>query len=207
MSLPFTADEFFDLFAHYNRLLWPAAALLWLAAAVALALTIAAAPRRRRRPVSLVLAVLWLWGGAVYHAALFTRINPAAWLFAVAFVIEAGLLTFYGIARASLPFGSASTGRKALGFTLALYALAYPAVVMWTGHAYPRAPTFGVPCPTTIFTAGLLLTCARTPVVLTIVPILWSLVGGSAALLLGVTADVVLLACAGLLAVHAWTTA
>jgi len=204
MSLPFTADEFFDLFAHYNRLLWPAAVVLWLAAAVVLVIAFGGPPRRRPRPVSLVLAVLWLWSGAVYHAALFTRINPAAWLFALAFVTEAGLLTFYGIARQALPFGTASTGRKALGLALALYALAYPAVALLTGHGYPRTPTFGVPCPTTIFTVGLLLTCARKPVALMIVPVLWSLVGGSAALLLGVTADVVLLVCAVVLAVDAW---
>jgi hypothetical protein len=204
MALPFTTEEFFDLFARYNRLLWPAVVVLWLAAAVVLVIALAGPTRKRARPVSLVLAVLWLWGGAVYHAALFTHINPAAWLFAAAFAVEACLFTWYGIARQDLVFGTSSPRRRGLGVVLALYALAYPAVTLWTGHSYPRMPTFGLPCPTTIFTAGLLLTCARTPVVLTFVPVVWGLVGGSAALLLGVTADVALLACAAILVVDAW---
>ena len=30
MRLPFTHDQFLDVFAAYHRLLWPVAALLWL---------------------------------------------------------------------------------------------------------------------------------------------------------------------------------
>jgi Family of unknown function (DUF6064) len=50
-------------------------------------------------------------------------------------------------------------------------------------------PTFGLPCPTTIFTAGLLLLATRHSRVLAIVPIVWSVIGGSPAFLLGVSAD------------------
>jgi len=35
MQLPFTHDQFLDVFAAYNRTLWPAAALLWIATAAA----------------------------------------------------------------------------------------------------------------------------------------------------------------------------
>jgi Family of unknown function (DUF6064) len=52
-----------------------------------------------------------------------------------------------------------------------------------------KIPTFGLPCPTTIFTAGLLLLAAPHSRTLAIVPIVWSVVGGSAAFLLGVSAD------------------
>jgi hypothetical protein len=53
---------------------------------------------------------------------------------------------------------------------------------------------FGVaPCPTTIFTMGLLLlTEGRTPPHLAIIPVLWALVGGSAVWLLGVPEDLAL---------------
>ena len=33
MTLPFSADAFFDLFAAYNGQLWPAALLLWVGSA------------------------------------------------------------------------------------------------------------------------------------------------------------------------------
>ena len=73
------------------------------------------------------------------------------------------------------------------------YALAYPALNMLAGHTYPASPTFGVPCPTGILTAGLLLTTAhRPPIPVVVVPVLWALIGGSAALVLGVATDYVL---------------
>lgn len=66
---------------------------------------------------------------------------------------------------------------------------------MALGHDYPATPTFGLPCPTTILTVGVLLTVqGRVPVSLSVVPILWGGIGGSAALLLGVQTDYVLLA-------------
>jgi hypothetical protein len=54
-------------------------------------------------------------------------------------------------------------------------------------------PTFGVPCPTTILTIGFLLAAdSPVPRLVTVVPILWALVGGSAALLFDVRADLML---------------
>jgi hypothetical protein len=75
-----------------------------------------------------------------------------------------------------------------------MYALlVYPALSMVTGHHYPEMPTFGLPCPTTIFTVGV-LALAKPPVprVVLIVPILWSLIGVQAAFLLGVPQDLAL---------------
>ena len=55
---------------------------------------------------------------------------------------------------------------------------------------------FGVtPCPVVIFTFGLFLLATRpVPVWLLVVPFIWSLIGGSAAILLGVQQDWLLLA-------------
>jgi hypothetical protein len=50
-------------------------------------------------------------------------------------------------------------------------------------------PTFGVPCPTTIFTVGLLMLATPRLWRLSIIPVIWSVIGGSAAFLLGVSAD------------------
>jgi hypothetical protein len=56
-----------------------------------------------------------------------------------------------------------------------------------------------VPCPVTLFTTGVLLAAVDVPRALLVVPILWSLIGGSAALLLGMTADLLLFAAAAAL--------
>jgi hypothetical protein len=77
------------------------------------------------------------------------------------------------------------------GLLLVVFALAiYPAWSVYAGHAYPELPTFGLPCPTTIYTIGLLAFLVRpyprTPLV---VPVVWSFIGGQAAFLLSVPQD------------------
>src|SRR5690606_31807492 len=67
--------------------------------------------------------------------------------------------------------------------------------------------TFGLPCPTTLFTVGLLAFLARPyPAYVLAVPLLWSAVGTSAAFGLGMYEDLGLIAAgliaAGLLAVR-----
>jgi len=58
-------------------------------------------------------------------------------------------------------------------------------------------PTFGLPCPTTIFTIGLLMfACSPVPRSVFVVPVLWSLVGATAAFSLGVWQDLGLVAAA-----------
>lgn len=64
----------------------------------------------------------------------------------------------------------------------------------------PAMPTFGLPCPTTIYTLGLLLWAERPmPRWLLTVPLAWSVLGASAARQLGVWEDLGLVA-AGVLA-------
>jgi Na+/H+ antiporter NhaD/arsenite permease-like protein len=82
MALPFTADQFFAVFASYNHAVWPAQCALLLLALIAVVLLL--------RPgaqsgviVSTILAVLWAWIGIVYHLAFFSRINPAAYVFGI----------------------------------------------------------------------------------------------------------------------------
>jgi hypothetical protein len=59
---------------------------------------------------------------------------------------------------------------------------------------------FGVtPCPTTIFTFGVLLLSARPlPALLLVIPLAWAAIGGSAAVLLGVREDLTLTAAAAI---------
>lgn len=91
---------------------------------------------------------------------------------------------------------------------LALYALAYPVLNLLAGHQYPATPTFSVPCPTGILTVGLLfMTAGRPPIAVIVVPFLWAVIGGSAALVLGITTDYVLLACSVLLVLDVARTA
>jgi hypothetical protein len=71
----------------------------------------------------------------------------------------------------------------------------------WTGCAaiilgvLSHLPMFGItPCPVTIFTFGLFLLAAPVSRWLLVVPVLWALIGGSAAFVLHVPQDWMLLA-------------
>jgi Family of unknown function (DUF6064) len=200
MHLPFTNAQFFDLFGAYNSTLWPAALVLWV-------LTLAAVVqimRGRAGAVGLgaLAALHWAWSGVVYHAAYFTAINPAAWIFAALFGAEALAWLWLGPIRRRLAFDWGASPRHVLAAVFLVYALIYPALGPITGHALPRTPLFAVPCPTAIFTAGVLLALVRpAPRWLFVVPIVWSVIGGSAAVTLGVAPDFMLLAAGAVLLV------
>ena len=159
----------------------------------------------RPRWIWAVLAVQWAWAAIAYHAALFSRINAAAWLFAGLFLLEAVLLMWLGVAPARLRFSHGHAMQQRVGYALIAYGLLYPFIVLADGHAYPRAPTFGVPCPTTVVTVGFLMLASRpvSPIV-TLVPLLWTVVAGSAAFALGMHADLALLVAGFVLGVDTW---
>lgn len=186
--LPFSSEEFFDVFVRYNEAVWPMPIVL--VGLAALAAAAAFAGTRWSREIGSLLGFLWCWMAIAYHAIFFTRINPLAWVFAAAF-LAAGVLFARHALRGTLRFDGSGSWVRAVGATLVVYAIAgYPLVGIAAGHAYPRAPTFGLPCPTTIFTLGMLLLATRpVPLGLFVVPLGWAIVGGSAAALLGVVQD------------------
>lgn len=192
MRLPFTHDQFLDVFAAYNRGLWLGAALLWLLTLAALLLLVARG-RLGSRVMGALLALHWGWAGIAYHLAFFAAINPAARLFAGLFVLQAVLFFWFGVWRGSLQIAWGRRPHQVLSGVFCVYALAYPALAIVTGLHWPRMPSFGVPCPTTLLTVGLLLGLApRQLRGLSVIPWVWCLVGGSAALLLGVRPDLML---------------
>jgi hypothetical protein len=188
--LPFTREQFFEVFAAYNAANWLAAVVAYPLAVMALVFawrgTLTAG-----RVVAGVLALMWGWVGIVYQGLFFAPINPVARLFAVAFVIQALLFGWHTWSRHGLEYGALSRLRAFAGGAMIIYALIlYPVIGLAAGERYPAIPLFGVaPCPLLIFTFGLMLwaSCARWW--LWIVPLLWAVIGGSAALLLSVPQD------------------
>jgi Family of unknown function (DUF6064) len=96
--------------------------------------------------------------------------------------------------------------RAWLGWALIAYStLIYPLIGV-AGHGYPAMPMFGItPCPVTLFSLGVLL-LAQQPVSrrLLVIPLVWALVGGSAAFLLAVPQDGLLMASALLVVPWLW---
>jgi Family of unknown function (DUF6064) len=80
MNMPFTAAQFFDVFARYNMTVWPVQIALNALAVLALVLVYRARPSAGRW-IAAILAALWAWMAIAYHFACFAAINPAACAF------------------------------------------------------------------------------------------------------------------------------
>lgn len=200
MHPPFPAGQFFEVFRSYNDAVWPAQFLLLAAGIVAAAAAYRANARRSwpwARVALVLLAALWLWAGVVYHKAFFAQLTKAGEIFGSLFVAEAGLLVLC-LWQNGAPFSRAPHGSPLIGSILLVYALAvHPALTFVLGHRYPAMPTFGAPCPVTIFTFGVFcLLPAAIPRFAMAIPIVWAFVGSSAAIALDVPADAGLLVAA-----------
>jgi len=204
MSLPFSVEQFFTVFAEYNESVWPMQVILNLLALAAVVVLYGNRPSKSQF-LSAVLSFLWTWMAIAYHFAFFTTINAAAWLFGVLFLAGALCFVWMGVIKRKLQFQPGGGYRQWTGSTLIVFSLiVYPVLGYAFGHHYPAVPTFGLPCPTTIFTIGtLLFLAAPAPRFVFIVPLVWAAVGSVAAFQLGVLQDLGLLVAglAGLTAV------
>lgn len=194
MQLPFTVTQFFDVFGPYNLAVWPLQVVLFGLAVVAVAWVVFA-HRSAGVGVSIILAVLWAWLGFAYHLNFFVSINPLAYAFAALSVVGALMFLWHGVVRRKLVFRLRRDATSLIGVLLMVFALVlYPAWSRYAGHHYPAIPTFGLPCPTTIFTIGLLALLVRPyPRAILAIPVIWSFIGGQAAFLLNVPQDIGLL--------------
>jgi hypothetical protein len=194
MNLPFTTEQFLSVFEQYNQTVWPIQIVLNILGLAAIYLAVRRTAFSNRMIVA-ILAFLWLWIGIAYHFAFFASINPAAYVFAALNVVQGIVFLVFGAFTQRLSFHFKANLCGIVGALLMLYAMViYPLLGYALGHVYPKAPTFGLPCPTTIFTFGLLLwTDSKIPKSVLIIPFLWSLIGFSAALKLGVLEDAGLL--------------
>jgi hypothetical protein len=194
--LPFTTEQFYAVFTAYNGAVWPASIAAYVLGAAAVVLAIRGGSVSSRI-VAAILALMWAWTGIAYHMGFFSAINRAAWIFGALFAAQALLLLYCGTYRNRIALGAPLNLRSGAGYLLIFYAtIAYPLIGLALGHDYMALPQFGVtPCPVALFTFGLILLApGPIPWPVLVIPVLWSLIGGSAAVLLNVPQDWVLLA-------------
>jgi len=188
--IPFTVDQFLSVFERYNVAVWPAQLVFYALGFLALCLALA---RKAgfSRAISIILSTFWIWMGLVYHFWFFSSINRAALIFAAFFILQGVLFFVAGVWKSNLRFRFRPDLFGIIGSAFLVYALViYPALGYWFGHRYPATVTFGLPCPTTIFTFGMFLwTDRRVPFYLLPIPLAWSFIGFWAAVSLGVKED------------------
>ena len=194
MKTPFTVEQFFDIFRIYNEAVWPFQIFLNALAILSIVFCIFRL-KFSTRLIYFILGFLWLWMGGVYHLMFFSKINPAAFVFGSLFIVQSGLFIILGVTGRAIAADWRLDGFSLTGILFILYGLLiYPLIVSIAWHGYPFSPTFGLPCPTTIYTFGVLLLMNHRIRIWTIlIPFLWSIVGFFAALNFRVFEDIGLL--------------
>ena len=194
MHLPFTSEQFLNVFKTYNEAIFPIQ-LIFSMVALFIVFMLFRKTIVKDKFISYILSFFWLWMGIVYQIIYFSEINKAAYVFGVLFIVQG--IIFFTYAR--VPYKMSYQFDKSIynyaGLLFILYALLiYPVVGYFLGHHYPHSPTFGAPCPTTIFTFGVLLFVRnKIPVWAMIIPLLWSIIGFGAAISLSIYEDIGLL--------------
>lgn len=194
MKTPFTLEQFLEVFKKYNEVVFPMQVIFYLLS-IAIVYLAFKPNSKSDKIISGLLAFLWFWMGIVYHLIFFTTINKAAFLFGIVFILQGILFFIFGVIKSKISFMFRSDKFGITGIILILFALIiYPVLGYTFGHIYPYSPTFGLPCPTTIFSFGiLLLSDKKCPVAILIIPFLWSIIGFTAAFNFGIIEDTGLL--------------
>jgi Family of unknown function (DUF6064) len=190
MKPPFTLQQFLGVFESYNQAVFPMQIVFYLVSIFAMYL-ILKPNAYSNKIISFIMAFLWLWMGIVYHIIYFTEINTLAYLFGAFFVVQSLLFVVLGVFQGKFHFRFQKDKYKITGIILIVFSLIiYPILGYFFGHIYPSSPTFGLPCPTTIFTFGiLLLNEKKCPILILIIPFLWSVIGFMAAFQFGILED------------------
>ena len=178
--LLFSRQTYERLHELYNAGIWPMQiAMLLLGIAIA-ALVFRRAPSGARI-AALLLAACWLWVAWAFHLRRYATINWAAVYFAGAFIAEALLLAWIGVARGRVVIQSMKPQLHCVGWWMLPFALiAQPAIGLLAGRTAMQVGYFGTaPDPTVVGTLGVLLLARDAQWTLMAIPLLWCALSGA----------------------------
>ncbi|GAA5520236.1 hypothetical protein Asal01_00167 [Fodinibius salicampi] len=88
-ELPFTIDQFLQVFEVYNRAIWPTQFVAYLLGTVVIWLVIKQGLSSEIY-INRIIGLFWIWMGVIYHIIFFAVINPAAYIFGALFILQGG---------------------------------------------------------------------------------------------------------------------
>jgi Family of unknown function (DUF6064) len=172
-------EAFWQMIAGYNATYWPLQIVAFVLGVAVVGLA-AWHPRGSGGAISAILAGFWVWVGVVFNVTYFARVSRMAVALAVLFVIEAVILIWSDAVSRRLGFRIRADAYGVVGGVLVFYAMVgYLGLEYLLGRVYPRSLPFGmVPCPTAIFTLGVLLwSRPRLPRSVLVIPTVYALTG------------------------------
>lgn len=171
----FSQAVYYRQFEIYNLNIWPLQIVAILFSLV-ITYTLWKNPVWAGRLVSTVLIASWLWVAFAFLYQRFYQIHIVADWYALGFVLQAGLITWYGVFKNQFTLFVRSQFRIKIATSLLFVTfILYPFVAFITGRSWMQFEMFALaPDPTVLSTLAILL-FYKARVVLYVIPIIWML--------------------------------
>lgn len=194
MNIPFTKEDFFNVFIDYNIFVFPFQIILLL-----IGLTLLFLINSKYKGVNILiityLSFLFAWIGVIYFFNFFSSINPGAKIFGSLFIIQSALLIFNIFKRNVLEFTYEKNNKHIIGVSFVILGLiVYPIIGILIEGSFSKIISVGLPCPTIIIFYGFILLTKKTlPKYLLIIPTIWAIIGTTAVFNFSVYQDILLI--------------
>ncbi len=188
---PITFEQFLKLITGYNQAVWPMQIVAYILGITALFFAIKET-KYSSRIISAILSFFWLWVGIVFSLMFVSKIWKLNIVTGIMFIIQAILFLILGVFKPNIPFRFRPDVYGVIGIIFIAYAIiGYPIIEYLIGRSYSQFLYIGIfPCPTIVFTFGLLLWMAKKlPKYILIIPFIIS-IEGILAIPLGVYEDI-----------------
>jgi len=172
----FSQSAYFRLFELYNQAIWPLHVV-----AIFLAIFILYALWKKAvwsgQLIAVILVISWLWVAVAFLYQRFYQIHIIANWYAYGFIIQAGLIAWFGVIKNRFNSRVESQQRVKVGLALLLFVLiAYPFIAFISGRKWIQFEMFALtPDPTALATIAIFL-LFKTPKYCYLIPAGWVLI-------------------------------
>lgn len=172
----FSDNAYYRLFELYNQAIWPLH-LVAIAFALVIVFFLWKKPAWAGRVIAVLLTLSWVWVAWAFLYERFYQIHIVANWYAFAFILQAGLITWYGVIKNQFSLLVQSKPRANLGLVLLFISLIiYPFIALVAGRNWLQFEMFMLaPDPTVLATLAILVLC-KVSSVLYVVPVIWLLI-------------------------------
>jgi len=171
----FSQATYYRQFELYNQAIWPLHSV-----AILFALMIFYAlwkkPVWAGRGIALLFVVSWVWVALAFLYQRFYQIHVVADWYAFGFILQSGLIAWYGVIKNRFILFVESRLRVKIGSSLLFIAFVfYPFIAVLSGGSWMQFEMFALaPDPTVLATLAMLL-FIKASIVLYVIPIIWIL--------------------------------
>jgi len=174
----FTPTAYYRQFELYNQAIWPLH-IVAISFVLVMLYALWKKPVWAGQLVALLLVVSWLWVAWAFLYQRFYQIHVVADWYALGFVLQAGLITWYGVIRNRFTLLVSNPLRIKMASVLLFVAfIFYPFIAFISGRSWMQFEMFALaPDPTVLATLAILL-FYKVPIVLYAIPLIWMLLSG-----------------------------